>query len=123
MHLLRSPLLPVGLILVLLGLGNWYTGHNKTIEHEQLLAAVEPIPPPQDFDEFAALNAHTNATLLSFLHRGSDDSAVITAKLDFYRVVQSGGRILTLLGLFCVAAGLIRTWYVAERGRGAPSRS
>ena len=126
MSLLRNPLLPVGLILVLLGLGNWYTGHDKTIEHEQLLAAVEPVPPPQDFDEFPELNAHTNATLLSFLQRGSDPSALITAKLDFYKVVQSGGRILTLTGLFCAAAALIRSWYrqhVTERGGGASSRS
>ena len=126
MRLLRNPLLPVGLILVLLGLGNWYAGRDKTLEHEQLLATVEPAPPAQDFDEFHDLNAHTNATLLRSLQRGSDASTLINAKLDFYKVVQSGGRMLTLAGLFCAAAALIRSWYrqhVSERGGSPLSRS
>lgn len=122
MSSLRNPLLPVGVLLVLLGVGNWYTGHGKTLEHEQLLAAAEPPAPSQQFDEFRELDAHTNATLLSTLQGGSDESATIRAKLDFYQVVQSGGRMLILLGLFSAAAGMIHSWYrqrVSERGGAA----
>jgi hypothetical protein len=111
MGFLRNPLLPVGVLLVLLGLGNWYTGHGKTLEHEQLLASEGVPAAAQHFDEFQELDAHTNATLLGTLQSGSDASTIIRAKLDFYQVVQSGGRMLILLGLFCAAAGLIHSWY------------
>jgi len=118
MVLLRNPLFPVGLVLMMLGFGNWYTGLDKTREHEELLAARTESAPEGNFDEFRELNARTNATLLRTLQRGSDESTIINTKLDFYKVVQSGGRMLMMLGLFCTAAGVIHTWYrrrVAER--------
>ena len=121
--LLRNPLLPVGLLLVILGFGNWYTGWDKTREHEALLAAGKLPAPVEHFEEFEELNARTNATLLGTLQRGTDASSIINAKLDFYKVVQSGGRMLMLVGLFCTAAGLIHLWYrqrVAERGTAIP---
>jgi|ERR1700687_5508455 len=119
----RNPLLPIGVLLMILGFGNWYTGVGKGSEYEQLLAAGHLQAPVQDFDGFTQLGTRTNSTLLSSLQRGSDHPALANAKLDFYKVVQSGGRILVLVGLFCAAAGLIHSWYrhrVAERGAPVP---
>jgi len=118
MAVLRYPLVPIGLVLVLIGLGNWYTGFDKTREHEELLAARTVTAADGNFEEFPELTARTNATLLRTLQRGSDGVSLINAKLDFYKVVQSGGRVLMMLGLFFTAAGLIHTWYrqrAAER--------
>jgi len=115
----RNPLLPIGVLLVILGFGNWYTGIDKGSEYEELLAAGHLQVPEQDFDGFTQLDARTNRTLLSSLQRGSDSSALVNAKLDFYKVVQSGGRMLVLSGLFCAAAGVIHSWQRhrrAERG-------
>ncbi len=111
MSVWRNPLLPIGLLLVVIGFGNWYTGRDKGAEYEQLLATGNIPAPDAHFEEFTQLNAHTTATLLSPLQRGSDQHALVITKLDFYKVVQSGGRMLILLGLFCTAAGLIRSWY------------
>lgn len=116
---LRNPFLPIGIVLVVLGFGNWYTGLSKSVEYERLLSAGTLPAPIEDFDEFRELNADTNATLLRTLQRGSDESTIIYAKLDFYRVVQSGGRMLVLLGFFSAAAGMIHSWYrqrIADRG-------
>lgn len=116
---LRTPLLPVGLLLIVLGIGNWYTGRDKTAEHEQLLANGNLTTTVGEFQDFPELNARTTTTLLSSLQRGSDRHSIVAAKLDFYKVVQSGGRILVLIGSFCAAAGLIRAWHnqrVTERG-------
>jgi len=33
----RSPVLPIGLVLLLLGAGNWYTGWRKMLEYQSLL--------------------------------------------------------------------------------------
>ena len=118
MSALRNPLVPLGFVLVILGIGNWYTGHEKIIELEHLLAAGNLPPPVQHFDEFRELTARTNATLLRPLHGGDETTSLITAKLDLYRVVLAGGRMLILLGLFCAAAGFTHTWYrqrLAER--------
>ena len=111
MSTFRNPLLPVGLMLVVLGFGNWYTGADKGHEYEVLLAAGHLPANLADFDEFHELTARTNATLLNPIQRGNDESTFLNAKLDFYKVVQSGGRILILVGLFCAAAGLIHSWY------------
>lgn len=107
---LRSPLLLVGLLLLVIGGGNVYIGFDKGMEYEELLAAGNLPAPVTDDDGFRQLNARTTATLLSPLQRGSDEYTLANAKLDFYKVVQSGGRILILFGLFCSAAGVIRSW-------------
>jgi hypothetical protein len=111
MNPLRNPLIAVGLLLIVLGFGNWYIGYDKAVEHEHLLAAGPPDTPLEHVEDFRELNPRTTATLLSALQRGSDAYTMINAKLDFYKVVQSGGRLLVLLGLFCAAAGFIRSWY------------
>ncbi len=110
MALWRNPFFPVGLFLVLLGLGNWYAGRDKCVEYEQLLAAGRLPAPAQQFADFPELNAHTTATLLQPLQRGNDAQMLAGTRLDFYRVVRSGGRMLILAGLFCAAAGLIHSY-------------
>ena len=111
MSALRNPLLPVGLLLLILGFGNWWTGYARGRDYERLLAGG-PLPANlADFDEFDELTARTNATLLDPIQRGNDESTLLNAKLDFYKVVQSGGRIMILAGLFCAVTGLSRAWY------------
>ena len=107
----RNPLLPVGLLLVVLGFGNWWTGCARGHDYEVLLAGG-PLPANlADFDEFDQLDARMNATLLTPIQPGSDETTFANAKLDFYKVVQSGGRVLILAGLFCAATGLFHAWY------------
>ena len=107
----RNPLLPVGLLLVILGFGNWWTGCARGHEYEVLLASG-PLPANlAAFEEFDEIDARTNVTLLDPIQRGNDESTFANAKLDFYKVVQSGGRVLVLAGLFCAATGLFHAWY------------
>jgi len=108
-------LILVGVVLIVIGAGNWYTGVDKGDEYERLLAAGNLPTSVDDYEDFHRLSARTAATLLAPLQRGSDEYTLANAKLDFYKVVQSGGRILILLGLFCSAAGVIRSW---QRRRG-----
>ena len=121
MGALRNPLMLVGLILIVIGFGNWYTGVDKGAEYERLLATWSLPTPVDDYEDFEHLNARTATTLLDPLQRGSDEYTLANAKLDFYKVVQSGGRLLILLGLFCSAAGAVRSWQrrrLEERGAG-----
>ena len=116
---MRNPLIPIGLLLVVLGLGNWYTGITRGAEDKALLASGKLRVPVVSSEDFPELNDHTTATLLQPLRRGSDQHTLVSAKLDFYKVVQSGGHILFLLGVCCAAAGLLRTWYRQRRAREA----
>jgi hypothetical protein len=126
MSVLRSPLFLIGVVLLTIGFGNWYAGVDKGAEYERLLAAGNLPTPVDDYEDFQELNARTTATLLNPLQRGSDEYTLANAKLDFYRVVQSGGRLLVILGLFCSAASVIRSWQrrrVADRGLAAVQHS
>jgi hypothetical protein len=111
MSAFRNPLLPVGLLLVILGVGNWWTGYARGHDYEMLLAGG-PLPANlADYDEFDELTGRTNTTLLAPIQRGNDESTFVNAKLDFYKLVQSGGRMLCLAGLFSAVTGLLHAWY------------
>lgn len=111
---LRQPLVPIGLVLMVLGAGNWYAGWEKIAEHERLLAASRRVVHRATFDDFPNLTERTNASLLRSFHGGSDRAELAGVKLDFYRVVYTGGRLLFLLGALGAGAGAIRA---VRRGR------
>jgi hypothetical protein len=107
----RSPLIPIGVVVLLLGAGNWYTGWSKMLEYEALLRRGGAPPAVQDFDDFSHLTTRTNAMLLAPLQNVSIDYTFTHARLDFYQVVRSGGRMLMLAGMLLIATGLARSWY------------
>ncbi len=107
----RNPVVPIGVVLLLLGAGNWYTGWSKMLEYESLLQRRGTPTAVQDFDDFSQLTARTNAMLLAPLQNVSSDYTFTHARLDFYQVVRSGGRVLMLAGVLLIATGLARTWY------------
>lgn len=103
----RTPLLPTGIALFVLGVGNWVLSHNKIVEYTERARPSNSRIPPTSFREFSELTARTNATLLEPLHRGIADYSDVEAKLDFYRVVQGGGRALVFLGLLLVTLAFL----------------
>lgn len=103
----RNPMLPVGIVLVVLGMGNWLVSWNKILEYSQRTVDVEE---PALLDDFPALSARTNSSLLERLNHRTVDYTLADAKLEFYQVVRSGGRTLSALGLLLTAAALLRTW-------------
>jgi hypothetical protein len=115
-HLWRTPLLPTGIALFVLGVGNWVLSHNKIVEYTERARPSNSEVPPASFHEFAELTAQTNAMLLEPLHRGIADYSDAEAKLDFYRVVSSGGRTLALLGLLLAVLAVL--WARARRAAG-----
>jgi hypothetical protein len=115
MKLLRAPLVIVGLLLTAIGFGNVYTGRTKTAEYEQLLSTHTVESEPERRPQATKLEPHLRTTLLKSLSGRRDVFSVARAKLDFYRVVYSGGRLLMLLGTFCAIAGIIHFWYRETR--------
>ena len=116
MKLLRAPLVIIGLLLTVIGFGNIYTGRTKADEYALLLRTRSADDEGQRHTDAPRLEPRLRSTLLNSLAGPQDPLAATRAKLDFYSVVHSGGRLLTLMGMFCVVAGVIHFWYRETRG-------
>jgi hypothetical protein len=106
---LRHPALPVGVLLFVLGIGNWLVSENKLVEYRHRLVSVDSMEAVGALDDYPHLTPRTNETLLARLHRGSSDSSRTVAKLDFYGVVQNGGRFFSLVGFGLIAAAVVQS--------------
>lgn len=105
----RYPALPIGVVLLVLGLGNWLASRDKVIEYARRAELAVPVQRTESLDEFTRLSPRTNATVLDRLHRGFDYGSA-DAKRDFYMIVQSGGRFLTVAGLLSIGIGMLGRW-------------
>jgi hypothetical protein len=92
----KSTLLVTGLVLLVLGVGNWVTGTVRLREHEAIVRA--PMPTPH-----GVARPHAG-------HGGSSQEEIEIARgrMDFYHVVASGGRLMTLAGFILVTFALAR---------------
>ncbi|MBX3027705.1 hypothetical protein KF840_22650 [bacterium] len=106
----RYPMLPVGLVLIVLGVGNWSVSQPKVAEYTRRASAPDPIDTRSSFADFARLTARTNSGVLEGLHRGTGDYGDAEAKRDLYTVLDSGGRFIAMLGLLLAGIGLIQHW-------------
>jgi hypothetical protein len=111
--------LPTGIALLVLGVGNGVLSHNKVVEYTERARPSNSKVPLVSFAEFDQLTARTNTALLEPLHRGIADYSDAAAKLDFYRVVATGGRALVMAGLMLVV--LAAPWRRPREGRTAPT--
>lgn len=101
-----------GATLVLVGAGNWYTGERKVGEYGTALAVGQQQVGASPSPDFPRLDARMTEELLAPLRRAGRAHQHAADKLEFYQVVRTGGRMLTMLGLgLCATAGL------AERAR------
>jgi hypothetical protein len=105
----RHPVLPVGIVLLVLGLGNAIASWSRLAEYEQRASTPDPVERPA-VDGFKRLTARTSATVLDRLHRRRSAYGVLDAKRDFYRVVHSGGRLIAIVGLLLIGTGMLQRW-------------
>jgi hypothetical protein len=115
----RYPAVPVGVVLIVLGVGNWSVSHPKVAEYTRRASAPDPIDPRASFADFQRLTARTNRGVLEGLHRGTGDYRYADAKRDFYTVLDSGGRFIALVGLLLAGIGLLQHWRHRRAGHPA----
>ena len=106
----RFRALPIGLVLLVLGVGNWSVSRTKVLEYSRRAGTPEPVETRASFAEFQRLTARSNARLLQGLHRGVGDYGIAAAKRDFYVVLESGGRFIAVLGVMLVGVGSLQHW-------------
>lgn len=95
-ELYKSRLLITGITLLCLGIGNWMVGSHKVTHYQSILpvAVLEP-----------SLLATGTWQLPT---EEGERVNIARAKVDFYHVVVSGGRLLASIGVLCTIAALIR---------------
>jgi len=109
--LFLSPWFAIGLALTVLGAGNLYTGVDKTDEYERLLRQHRKVAVVDTYSDFEQLTEATNAAVLRPLQRTGGSFTMVTGKLDFYRLVRTGGEMMLMAGLFLAAVGAIHAAY------------
>lgn len=110
-QLLRHPMLSIGVMLLVIGVGNWVVSRNKLSEHAERSDSRSAIDVNEDLSEFPHLTAEMNAALLQRLHRGAGRYTFQAAKLDFYSVIYRGGRFLALLGVVLIGFAIRQSWH------------
>jgi hypothetical protein len=103
----KSMLLVAGVLLILFGVANWVTGAVRTRPYADYLR-LHPGP--------RLRSSNLKAELLEPPDDERQERDVARAKLEFYQVVQSGGRFMVLLGSVCLLGG-----WAARRARHYPN--
>jgi uncharacterized membrane protein YczE len=99
--LYRSYLFVTGVMLIVLGCGNYLAAAFKVEHYQETMAEIAP-------------EIHTTASFLPHdeLHYSLSDARerweIARAKLDFYYVVLSTGRLMISIGTVCTVIALVR---------------
>ena len=106
--LVTRPLLPVGTLLLLLGLGNWVVSHSKLLEYTERVRASSTVETAEPITGLPLLTTQQNFALIEHLHRRHGNYSLAQAKIDFYQIVKVGGQVFAVLGLLFVATAIVR---------------
>jgi hypothetical protein len=94
----KDMLLVAGALLVILGVGNWVVGALRAVPHAEYLRLHPAVKEAGDAFE---------SELLEPPDDDREERDVARAKLEFYQLVQSGGRFMVVLGGVCLVAGWV----------------
>lgn len=95
----RTPLLPVGIALFVLGVGNWVLSNSRLVEYTQRSRPSNSNAGGADLSDFPELTPRITEVLL---RRSVTISSDVDAKVEFYRVVKRGGTILAACGILLI---------------------
>jgi len=103
-----SYLLVAGLMLLLLGIGNWIVGAVQITKYQRLLRNTAKTGLEESYRNFQELDLRKNEEVLRRINKDRGKYNTARVKVDFYYVVLGGGRLLFFIGLFLTFFGLIR---------------
>ncbi|MBI4515798.1 MAG: hypothetical protein HY699_08280 [Deltaproteobacteria bacterium] len=110
MPLIRHSAFVAGLVMLVLGVGNWSVAYIRLAEYDESRVQSAEVESLGSFEEFGELNARTNAKLLRPLQQGTDARAATDAKVDFYQVVRTGGQLFTFAGVGLILFAGAMVW-------------
>lgn len=97
--LYSSRVLVAGILLLLLGIGNWIVGAVQVTQYRDLLRSHSKTGLEESYRSFQELTREKNQGILRRINEDREKYNAARVKLDFSYVVLRGGRLLFLLGL------------------------
>ena len=107
-ELYSSYLLMVGLLFLLLGIGNWIAGVTQIARYEKMVRSEAVTGLEDSYRNFQELDRQKNEGVLRRINEDREKYNAIRLKLDFYYVVLTGGRLFFFAGLLLSFISAIR---------------
>jgi len=98
----------VGLVCLVLGIGNWIVGAVETAKYQNLLLKTAHTGLEDSYRNFQQLDQQRNEEVLRRLTENREKYNAARVKLNFYYVVLVGGRLLFLIGSLITVVLLFR---------------
>jgi hypothetical protein len=95
-----------GVVLILLGTGNWLVGLNGIVQYRRLVVAT-PYSNNELYRNFDELDARTDGAVLAPLNQEERTVSYAAAQMDFYHAVYLTGCFLFALGLMVAVMAFI----------------
>jgi len=103
-----SYMLVAGVLLLVLGIGNWIAGAVELTKYQSLLRKTAETGLEDSYRSFQELDQQKNEEVLRRINEDRERYNAARVKMDFYYVVVSGGRLLFLIGALLTFFSLIR---------------
>lgn len=93
-----SSVMVSGLVCLILGIGNWTVGALETAKYQGLLRKTAQTGLEENYRSFQELDQQKNLELLRRITDDRDKYNAAKAKLNFFVVVLTGGKLLFVAG-------------------------
>jgi hypothetical protein len=107
-ELYSSRLMVVGLVCLVLGIGNWTVGAIETSKYQALLYKTARTGLEETYRSFQELDHQKNEEVLRRINDDREKFNAARVKLNFFYIVLVGGRLLFLGGALFMLAGFVR---------------
>jgi hypothetical protein len=107
-ELYSSRLMVVGLVSLVLGIGNWTVGAIETSKYQALLYKTARTGLEETYRSFQELDHQKNEEVLRRINDDREKFNAARVKLNFFYIVLVGGRLLFLGGALFMLAGFVR---------------
>lgn len=107
-ELYSSWLMVIGVVCLVMGIGNWTIGKIETTKYQALLHKTARTGLEENYRKFQELDHQKNEEVLRRINEDREKFNGARVKLDFFRVVLSGGRLLFFLGTAISLIAVVR---------------
>jgi hypothetical protein len=103
-----NPFFALGVVLVLLGAGNWIVGAVQVAHYRAMVEAGSKTGLEDSYRSFQELTPRKSREVLSRIHEEQEKYDAARVKVDFFHVVLKGGLLLVLVGLGLTFSALFK---------------
>lgn len=98
----------VGVVCLVMGIGNWTIGMIETAKYQTLLYKTARTGLEENYRKFQELDHQKNEEVLRRINEDREKFNGARVKLNFFHVVLSGGRVLFFLGAVISLVAVVR---------------